>query len=146
MVRNYAQGAKWIPATVKSRAGPLSYKISTKEGQVMKCYQDQIWKGDPPSLERASSAPPGPEKLVVKPSTPLEPKSQTFLYLVVDDATSNPVVPKLFTTKDPFYLNDFFPGPQDIETSVNLTCCFNKLATNSSYQKTRLISAETYVN
>ena len=43
MIRNYVPGgSKWIPSTVVTQTGPLSYKCSTPSGKTVKRHQDQM--------------------------------------------------------------------------------------------------------
>ena len=65
MIRNYAQGPKWIPATVESQTGPVSYRATTEEGIEVKRHQDQVWKRNPFT----------PEVITSEPSTPSSPGS-----------------------------------------------------------------------
>lgn len=44
MVRNFGKGAKWLPAKVIKRTGPLSYHCLTETGFKVKRHQDQIWR------------------------------------------------------------------------------------------------------
>ena len=42
MVRNYMSGSKWLPATVDTKSGPLSYRCELPDGRIIKRHQDQI--------------------------------------------------------------------------------------------------------
>ena len=43
MIRNYGKyGAKWLPATVVERTGPVSYRCQLQDGRVFRRHQDQI--------------------------------------------------------------------------------------------------------
>lgn len=64
-IRNYSRGPKWIPATVESQTGPVSYKLTTSEGTEVKRHQDQILVRNPKS----------PEKVVSQTSIPISPSS-----------------------------------------------------------------------
>ncbi|XP_053311898.1 uncharacterized protein K02A2.6-like [Spea bombifrons] len=41
-VRNYAPGPRWIPAQVLVATGPLSYKVQTTDGRILRRHVDQI--------------------------------------------------------------------------------------------------------
>ena len=47
MIRNYAAGPKWTPATVQEQHGPVSYKCTLEDGRSVKRHQDQIIIGEP---------------------------------------------------------------------------------------------------
>ena len=71
MIRNYARGAEWIPATIEARTGPVSYEVRTPEGQQMKRHQDQILtreaKDEPIPIESEKGV--GPELTSLRRST-----------------------------------------------------------------------------
>ena len=43
MYRNYGIGPKWKSAVVKSLSGPVSFKIITEDGTIIKRHADQLW-------------------------------------------------------------------------------------------------------
>ena len=44
MVRNFARGTKWLPATVKSSMGPVTLDCELDIGGRVKRHVDQVWK------------------------------------------------------------------------------------------------------
>ncbi|XP_062864462.1 uncharacterized protein K02A2.6-like [Trichomycterus rosablanca] len=42
MVQNYSYGSKWVPATVHTCTGPVSYTVVTVNGQIWRRHVDQI--------------------------------------------------------------------------------------------------------
>ena len=42
LIRNYATGRKWLPATIESQTGPISYKCKLSDGSVVPRHQDQM--------------------------------------------------------------------------------------------------------
>ncbi|KAJ8403221.1 hypothetical protein AAFF_G00354380 [Aldrovandia affinis] len=68
-VRGYA-GQKWIPATLIERTGPVSWRVKTQDGKLVRRYQDQIrprydWTQTESNLQEESfpvdPTPPEPE-------------------------------------------------------------------------------------
>ena len=46
LVRNHAQGPKWLPGVVVEESGPLSYRVAVRDGQIVRCHQDQLLSRD----------------------------------------------------------------------------------------------------
>ena len=61
MIRNYSQrGARWSPATVDCKTGPLSYRCQLDSGGMVRRHQDQIHlrsESPPPPLKPVTSLP-----------------------------------------------------------------------------------------
>lgn len=56
-IRNRAQGDKWLPGTIVTTSGPVSYRVQTPNGRMYRCHQDQIR----PREYTAPSSQSGPE-------------------------------------------------------------------------------------
>ncbi|GFS18338.1 hypothetical protein ElyMa_006844700 [Elysia marginata] len=41
-VRNYGRGEKWVPGDIVQSTGPVSYKVKTNEGSVVRRHADQV--------------------------------------------------------------------------------------------------------
>ncbi|XP_069140969.1 uncharacterized protein [Argopecten irradians] len=71
-VRDYRlSGEKWIPGTIESKTGPLSYRVNVGNGAVWRRHTDQIIKGKLPIPELVVDLPP---KLPI-PITPKAPET-----------------------------------------------------------------------
>ena len=58
MVRDYAmQRPKWVPGFIQQQTGPLSYRCSLANGEVVKRHQDQIHTRTLPPKEDAELEP-----------------------------------------------------------------------------------------
>nr|XP_056718397.1 uncharacterized protein K02A2.6-like [Euleptes europaea] len=57
--RNYGMGPAWIPATVQDATGPVSYRVATPEGRVLRRHIDQLRRrlADEPDRAAATEAP-----------------------------------------------------------------------------------------
>ena len=42
--KNYASGEKWLPGTIVSRKGPVSFEVKLSNGQKCRRHQDQLRK------------------------------------------------------------------------------------------------------
>lgn len=42
LTRNFSLGPKWIPGTIESVTGPVSYKVMLRDGRVVRRHVDQI--------------------------------------------------------------------------------------------------------
>lgn len=59
--RNYGLGPKWIPATVESPTGPVSYTVILNNGQRMRRHVDQVRARHPESSLSLEKGPELPE-------------------------------------------------------------------------------------
>ena len=41
-VRNYHQGARWLPGTIEQKTGPVSFLVKLQDGRIRRCHQDQL--------------------------------------------------------------------------------------------------------
>lgn len=83
--KNYGFGPKWVPGTIESCTGPLSYTIITENGQVLRRHVDQVRRRDLSRLPELDLSAPqmvtnpptaGPEQVSSpapdRPSTPVK--------------------------------------------------------------------------
>ncbi|KMQ84563.1 hypothetical protein RF55_17547 [Lasius niger] len=49
MVRNFSQGPVWVPAVVTKQTGPVSYRVATASGEIVRRHVDQMIKHTPPA-------------------------------------------------------------------------------------------------
>ena len=40
--RNYHQGGRWLPGTIKYKSGPVSFQVELSDGRQRRCHQDQV--------------------------------------------------------------------------------------------------------
>lgn len=45
LARNYGSGPKWVPATVETQTGPVSYKVKTAGNLLWRRHTDQLLSG-----------------------------------------------------------------------------------------------------
>ncbi|KAL1270473.1 hypothetical protein QQF64_029489 [Cirrhinus molitorella] len=45
LARNYGSGPKWVPATVETQTGPVSYKVKTAGNLLWRRHSDQLLSG-----------------------------------------------------------------------------------------------------
>ena len=48
LIRNYSGSPSWIPGTVKTVLGPVSYQVELKDGRLWKRHLDQLLKDHSP--------------------------------------------------------------------------------------------------
>ena len=41
-VRNYHQGARWLPGIIEQKTGPVSFLVKLQDGRIRRCHQDQL--------------------------------------------------------------------------------------------------------
>ncbi|XP_017575179.2 uncharacterized protein K02A2.6-like [Pygocentrus nattereri] len=58
---NYTRGPKWIPATVITKTGPVSYRVKTTEDIVWRRHTDQLLQGAAAPAESVSNQINGPK-------------------------------------------------------------------------------------
>lgn len=75
--KNNGYGPKWIPGTIESSTGPLSYTVVTENGQVLKRHVDQIRRRELSRLPELDPSTPqvGPNPPTVVPEQVLSPAS-----------------------------------------------------------------------
>lgn len=120
--RNYGLGPKWIPATVESPTGPVSYTVILGNGQRMRRHVDQVRARHPessltvertPELPEARSPDDEPETSSCQPETAPSPPGQVNLQGSAPGRPDSPAAPSAElrrSTRDrvsPRYLKDY---------------------------------------
>lgn len=120
--RNYGLGPKWIPATVESPTGPVSYTVILGNGQRMRRHVDQVRARHPessltvertPELPEARSPDGEPETSSCQPETAPSPPGQVNLQGSAPGRPDSPAAPSAElrrSTRDrvsPRYLKDY---------------------------------------
>ena len=78
MIRDFLSKRKWMPGTVKSQRGPVSYEIELDDGRIMRRHVDHIQL----RLRSPSTEPPG----VAQPPD----STQDFEYLPSSTESTDP--------------------------------------------------------
>ncbi len=83
-VRNYSRGNKWIPGEIVQSTGPVSYKVKTSDGSLLRRHADQIKVTcSDPEIESSKTVNPYIEPALVTQSNPDEvhaPNSTTNIH------------------------------------------------------------------
>ncbi|KAL7834774.1 hypothetical protein SRHO_G00290210 [Serrasalmus rhombeus] len=94
LARNYTRGPKWIPATVITKTGPVSYRVKTAEDIVWRRHTDQLLQGAAASAESVSVKNPELSQLSGPNQSPQPLKDS----LASDPTSSEPVTATVQST------------------------------------------------
>lgn len=107
--RSFVPGQKWLPSTIVEPTGPLSYRVATPDGKIVRRHTDQLRNRHTPSVQ------------LDKPSVPeIEPNEEAESEVLNPSASMTPEVSPVIDPVDsirrparirhpPRYLEDFIP-------------------------------------
>ena len=57
--RDFRQGQSWLTGTIVKCLGPVSFKVETNDGQIIRCHQDHLRKRSTQTLIWSDGSVPG---------------------------------------------------------------------------------------
>ena len=89
--RNFARGSKWIPGTIESVTGPLSYLVRLSDDRLVRRHQDQIIKDQSVRVEVRDFV--VDNQVVIPRYIPVQTDDSVYIPGPVMDSGDNGVVP-----------------------------------------------------
>ncbi|KAL1275999.1 hypothetical protein QQF64_035622 [Cirrhinus molitorella] len=101
LARNYGSGPKWVPATVETQTGPVSYKVKTAGNLLWRRHTDQLLSGTSTFTELPEGTDVADQEDVSSPAsvtgtteptkTPYSPSTKELSFPVVSTENGNQV-------------------------------------------------------